>query len=94
MDPAERDRCLPGLSAGLATMVAVIANRFVRGLLDPVRFHEQLDANVFGNSSKIIVQNWLEDWQISIRAFRFSSHLSIFLFGQGINVLATESPVP
>jgi hypothetical protein len=32
-------RCLPGLSAGLAAMCAVIANRLLRGLLSLIRLH-------------------------------------------------------
>jgi hypothetical protein len=36
LDPAERDHRLPGLSAGLAAMVAVIANRSMFGFLSPI----------------------------------------------------------
>jgi hypothetical protein len=47
LNPAERDCRLPGLSAGLAAMVAVIANRFVRDLLYLMRLRGYIHPKEF-----------------------------------------------
>jgi hypothetical protein len=48
-------RRLPGLSTGLAAMVAVIANRFVRGLLSLIRLLAQRKDDEFDGNDKIFL---------------------------------------
>lgn len=57
LDPAARDRCLPGLSAGLAAMGAVIANRFVRGYSDFFRLREHSMTDIVASEDKNFFRN-------------------------------------